>query len=353
MIRSLLFLALLAIGLALVERHLAHEATRERNARARVGRLVSEEEAASWQVRCFEVADGSGQRQLYLPYFGRWRCRTHGGAPVDTAALEALYSSLTQVQGVVQTNSPEDPTQYGIGTSSTWRVTFHGPGAQEPPHSDKIVAFDLGTPNPARGACFVRRVGESAIWLLESNPRAALDSPPVPGLPPLLAPHVIPADWPGWETGLARVRLMPRTGAGFSLEKRVPAPDASIDPRERPPHIWVLDPGPAESLATSLQSTAYTLFLSRLPYLDVRGPREREALGLDQPVATLLLEAAGTEPLQLLLGAALPDGRVPLWNAETGRAYLLKGEVADLLAPPREVFVTESDANPWDPYLRQ
>lgn len=352
MIRALVILAVALALLTLADGSLRERAAAERAARARVGRLVPEEEAADLAVRCLEVQDASGNSDLYLPYFGRWRCRTHAGAPADEAQLRALIEGLLTGEGVVHSESPTDPAAYGIGAARTWRVTLHGEAALQPPHEDPLVSFDLGTPLPGRDACFVRRVGESRVWLLERNPRAGLDAPPVAGLPPLLAPHVLPADWPGFAEGLARLRVETAAG-GLVLEKRVPPPDPGADPRERPRFLWVLDPGPGESLAASLQATAFSLFLQRLPYRDVRGPSDRALLGLDAPRSAIVLEAADGTSTRLLVASPLPDGRVPLWNEATGRPYVLEAEVAELLTPPREVFATESDANPWDPYLHR
>ena len=215
------------------------------------------------------------------------------------------------------------------------------------------MTFELGRSLPGRDACFVRRVGEPRVWLLESDPRLRLDAPSAAGLPPLLDPHVVPAAWPGWQAGLARVDVRVDGEPRFVLEKRVPPPDATADPRQRPSFLWVLDPGLSERVAASLQSTAYTLFLSRIPYTDVLGPRDREALGLANPVATLELTAADGAVLALAVGRALPDGRLPVWNGFTNRPYLLANDVAGLLVPPREAFTTTGEENPWDPYLRR
>ncbi len=316
MMRSILILLCLAIGLGYADQQLGKRAAAEREARARVGRFLGDAEVSTWSVSCFEISNAAGQNFLYLPYFGRWRCRSHNGAPVDTQAIEALYRSLTEGDGIVLEEQPRDVADYGIGDSTGWRVTFHGEAALQPPHSDPIVSFDIGRVVEGREAVYVRRTGESRVWLLESNPRAALDAPTIPGLPPLLTPYLIPTDWAGWEQGLARATLEEAGQPRYVLERRVPPPNAGGDPRERPSSIWVLDPGLSESLATPLQSTAFTFFLQRVPYLDVLGPRDRTGLGLDAPPRTLVLQPASGPALRLGIGNPLPDGRVPLCHGE-------------------------------------
>jgi hypothetical protein len=350
--RSILILLCLVLGLGYADQQLGKRAAAERESRARVGRFLDKAEVSEWSVSCFEVSNTLGQNFLYLPYFGRWRCRSHNGAPVETQAIEALYLSLTEGEGIVLDEQPRDSANYGIGTATGWRVTFHGEAALQRPHSDPIVSFEIGDVVEGRQAVYVRRVGESRVWLLETNPRAALDAPTAAGLPPLLTPYLVPGDWSGWEQGLARVTLEDAGRTRYVLEKRVPPLTGGGDPRERPSFIWVLDPGLSESMAAQLQSMAFTFFLQRVPYLDVLGPRDRTGLGLDAPTRTLVLQPASGPPLRLGIGTPLPDGRVPLWNGETERAYLVSGEVGTLLTPPREVFTTASDQNPWDPYLR-
>ena len=305
--RRLLLLAAAAVLLAVWERSLASAARRERAARSRVGRMVPEEERASMPIAALKL-EGGGQRLTFGRVGGRWRCLELHQAPASRASIQSLVDKLTRSQGVVQTTDVEQAPTYGINTPATIRVSICGPRVLEEPGGDVLVTFDVGQAVPGRDGAFVRRRGTPAIWSIDANPHVELAERVAPGLPPLLEPGLVPRDWPGWTSGLVRVFVDFADGSAYELAKR-PVELAPEDLQAGAlPWSWVLLREGAERATANQATTAFTLFLERVPYLDVLDRAQRTALGLDTPraVVTLAGYEEGPDPAR---PGPLPFGR--------------------------------------------
>jgi hypothetical protein len=269
--------------------------------------------------------------------------------------VQALVEALVGTDGTVRSADGENAADYGIGTPATIRVSLAGPRAFDDQGGDVRASFDVGASVPGRDAAFVRRTGRPEIWCLDADPRALLE--PGGDLPPLVDARVAPADWPGWEQGLARVTIE-RGGGDLVLERRVLAPDELARPDTGAPALWRLVTAAGEEHAANLLAHGYTLFLQRARFTSVlAGPGEldgerRAALGFDAPAARVVLVAGDAPPLELLLAAPRSDGRVAVLEPASGVAALVDGAVAELLAPQPAWLLPDAETNRWDPYLR-
>lgn len=345
---------LLACGLAVLllwNRALEQESTTERDRRGRVQALTSAEERQALTIAAVRV-EGPGARYLFARSSGQWIALDAFGAPVEEERLTALVRALTQAPALVQEEDPSDATRYGLDAPTTLRVSLCGTKARSDPQGDVHAAFDVGSRIPGREATYVRRVGTSEIWALESDLRSLLDARIDRALPPLLDPFVVPRSWPGWSEGLARVTIARRDGAVTVLERRPAEIDAPAAARGAKPWAWFVDPGPGEQRAPDVQAYAYTLFLERVPFAGLLDPAEKSALDLASPPAVVTLTTLEGRALPLALGAPLVDGRVPLWNPASQMLFALDPEVARLLAPGAELLVAE-ETSPWDAWLRR
>ena len=354
--RALVLLGLSAALLFAWERNLSRRAALERLERSRVGQLVSPEERASLSLSALRIEERGQPTRTYGRVRGRWRCIEHFLAPADVGALESLVQSLLDAQGFVVTDRIDDASAYGVTGTSALRVSLCGPKVLEDPGGDVQLAFDLGSSVPRDGGSFLRRRGEPEVWAVDADPRAFLQHEPA--TPPLLEPYVVPRDWPGWRAGLTRLRIERAQGSRFVLERR----RFELPPEElragRVPWRWILQPGSSERDAARLQSHALSLFVQRIPFEEVLDPRLREQAFGAATTDRLVLEAEGVDALELWF-APLPatrgddDADHVAWNPETGTLFRVSGAVVDLALPSVELFLADSDANPWHPYLER
>jgi len=349
--RVILALTLVFAGLLAWERALAARAHDARAEKSRVGRLVPEALRAKLSLSAVRLERGGADTLTYGRVRGRWRCLDRFLAPADVGAIERLVGGLLDAQGFVVSDDTAEASAYGLVGADRVRVSLCGPRVLEDPSGDVQIAFDLGASVPGEGGSFVRQRGSRDVWAIDSDPRAALVSA-TPELPPLLEPYVIPRDWAGWRDGLVRLEVRPTGGPSFVLERRT----FELPPEKlragRVPWKWILQPGPSERPAARLQSHAFSLFVQRIPYVRVLDPARRDEL-VPPGVSELTIEAAGSASLVLRFGPALPDGTTPVWNVDTGSLLALDAEVLPLTLPDLALFLEDSEANPWDPWLRR
>ena len=346
-----LFLVLAAtVLLVLWNVHVGRAEERLRVERSRVGRLLTPEERQDVPMAAVKVELG-GRSLLYGRFEGLWRCREYHLAPADTQAIESLFQKLTEAEGVVVTSETSEAPTYGINTPETIRVYLCGRRVLEDPAGDVLFAFDIGKAIPGRDGGFVRRRGTKEIWAIDSNPRLELERP-APDLPPMLARGVVPRAWPGWRSGFQQV-FVDRRASGFELTRS----EIELEPEAlqagQVPWKWMLATETGQVEAASGPAVAYSLFLQKIPYVEVLPREERQAHGIATPAAVVTLAAAEGEPLEVILGPPRGDGRTPIWVPFTQTLYLVDDQVAELVAPDRARFAPGSEENPWDPYLRQ
>lgn len=168
--------------------------------------------------------------------------------------------------------------------------------------------------------------------------RARLARRPAPGLPPLLQEELVPQAWREASGGILRVERRAPDGT-LVVERR----ERELDPAEvRPgmlPWTWVLDPGANERVDDGLERFVATL--EALAYVDVLDPERRAELGLERPVATLVLVPREGAPLELLFGPRDAEGGA-VWVA--GTLYRLSNATLDTLFVPRATLLAELDA---------
>jgi hypothetical protein len=347
-VRRALALALLACAVALVlERLLARSAAPA--GLARVGSLLTRAEHAALPQSglCLEIP-GQGEL-LYGSVEGRWRCLSWRGAPADRRAILELIAALSLAPALERDAGAADAAAFGLDPAHAVRVSVCGPAMLEAPDRDARAVFDVGARTSSGGA-FVRRRGDATIWAVEADVLEPLA--PRAGRVPLIELGVVPSGWPGWVGGLVALRLVRAQGSGFELA-RAPIERVAAQAALGVPHLqWILDEPGAESGAAP-SAEAYVAFLQRAPFADVLDERRVGELGVTEVGDALTLVPATGAELVLSLGEPLPDGRVPLWNADVRTLYALEADVARLLAPAGALLRSSSAGNPWEPHLRR
>lgn len=347
----------LLAGLVLWDRALSQAAVAERAERQRVGRLIPSVEREAMQIAALRLEFGSGERHLYARVGGMWRCLTAFNAPADAQALQALIGKLSEAEGRVQSDDPEQGPTYGIGTNETVRVSFCGPNVLADPMGDVLWACDVGRSFTGGDGSFVRVRGSREIWALDVDPHVEIDARHRPHLPPMLDGTIPSAAWASQRGGIERIFVDRRDGTGFELLRN----PIEVTPGEmRPgvvPYEWILDPGESQQICHLQLATAFVFFSQTAPYEDLLSPAAADELGFDDPSydpwVTVTLDPVQGDPLRLLVGDPLPGRGVPVQNPFTGLTYEVSREVADLLQPSAQQLLDPQLGNPWEPYLRR
>jgi len=239
-------------------------------------------------------------------------------------------------EGLVQTRSVEDAPRFGLNVPTTQRILLQGPRAGQAPGGDVRAVLELGSGDDS--GYFARRQGTKEIWSVAGDVHARLAQRPAPGLPPLLAPTLVPSAWREASGGIVRVERRAPDGT-LVVERR----ERALDPAEvRPgmlPWTWVLDPGANERVDDGLER--FVAAVEALPYVDVLDPARRAELGLETPVATVVLVPRAGAPLELAFGPRDAEGGAV---SVAGTLYRLSARTLDALFVPRATLLSELEA---------
>jgi hypothetical protein len=350
--RALGLLGGFVLVLALAELALARRDVRQRAEEAGVGPLFARAEAENLTKQPALRVELPGATYTYGRVEGQWRCFTLHDAPADGAALERWLAELAGAEGFVRARTVAEAPTYGINAPETIRVSIQGPRAAQVSGGDVLVTLELGHALAGGAGRFVRKKGTKEIWSVAGDLGAPLAARVAPGLPPLLAPTVVPARWLGTAGGAWRIELV--RGATRLELARVERTHAPLDlqPGALPWH-WVLEPAGEARALDEYAAEAFVRWLENLPYVGVLPPAERAAR-LAAPLARVGLHGREGAPLELTFGAAGANGRLALWVEASATLYEVEPAVLALAVPERRTLLEASAASePWSGALER
>ncbi|TAJ13708.1 MAG: hypothetical protein EPO68_13055 [Planctomycetota bacterium] len=339
--------AVLALALFGADRLLDARRADRRRGELRIGRLIPKEDRERASVAAVQVDVGK-ESLVFANESGLWRSSwKHAVGSGDR--LKSLIGKLHEAEGMIQSDDPARAASFGFDPARQVRVTLLDPQLQS------LGAFDLGTGFADRERCFVRRAGETKVWDVDANPWEEL-APAAPGLPPLVHPFVMPYGWPGEGAGLmesVEVERPDGTAYKLTLHELELTPEQMRE-ENRQNYEWRLTRGiePAAP-TTGFLGPAYTLYLLKVPFLDVIDPAEAAGLGFDAPRGRVRLVPSKAQPAELVLAPKLSQGRHALRCSVTGLAYRIDPQAQAILFPAAEQLLPPATDNPWDPYLRR
>lgn len=216
---------------------------------------------------------------------------------------------------------------------------------------DVLLAVEVGAARPAVDGCFLRRPGQDAIWAVDTNPRSVLDE--VHGGAPLMDPTLVPAVFPGEGHSVVAAEVERSDGTRYALVMR----QVEVTPEQEamgvPGIRWVLTvPDGGDQQVNAVLSISYLSFLRLAPWHAVLDPARLAELGLDTPIARLVLRADDGRTLTLVVGPPDAEGVHAVADLTLQCAYLITSEVAGLLAPDAEQLIFPG-RNPWERWLQR
>jgi hypothetical protein len=210
---------------------------------------------------------------------------------------------------------------------------------------------EVGAARPGVDGCFLRRPGDAAIWAVDTDPRAVLDG--VHGRAPLLDQSLVPAVFPGDGHTVVAAEVERSDATRYALVMR----RLEVTPQQAalgaPSVRWVLTvPDQAEDQSVNpVLSISYLSFLRLAPWEQVLDPARLQELGLDVPIARLVLRADDGRTLTLVIGPPNDRGLHAVADLTLQCAYLVTSEVAGLLAPDPQQLIFPG-RNPWEGWLQ-
>lgn len=338
-----LLVALLAADDALLERQRA-----ARDEGVRVGRFLPKAEGDALLVAAVTLRAGDGRQWVYGRIGGLWRCLDLHQAPVREADVQALLDGVRDGEGTLHSRDPARAADYGFGTERAWTVSFHGPGLMSAPDKDVRLAVEVGDRVPGLQGCYLRRLGQDAVWAVDRDLHEQLDAG---GPAPLLDPHLLPSGWPPSREPIRRVQVQREDGVAYAIEARASEPPPGAPPGTEGGVRWVLvDGSGGEQPLGHILGISYLSFLGVAAWEEIVDPAELPALGLEHPAARLVLQA-GISSLSLLASGPDAQGRRVLVNPELKCAYRVSADVFTLLVPDKEQLLF-APVNPWEAWLK-
>ena len=349
MLRRMIVLAALLLGLVALDRGQRDAAAERRQESLRVRALVSAAQREGRPIAVVRVEDGDGSAHFYGRQDVLWRCLDYRAAPALADRLEQLVAGLYEAQGVVLSENPQHPQDYGLDVPSMRTISLHG-AEMDPkdPNSDVVLAIEVGAAVVGADGCYARIRGERAIWTIDVDPGAVVGRDPSER-PSLADPALVPGAWPGASPRLQTVKVARVGQPAFELEMRSKEISSEEAMQGVPSFEWVLRREGSESLAGLGQAAGFANHLLSAPWTAIMDSALAPTLGFDAPRAEVTLIGGGGEPCRLVLGGRTPSGRLAVLNSFSRLVYEVELAEEALLFPPAEAFAEGAVDNPWDP----
>ncbi len=354
MVRTLLVALSLLAAFAFWDSRLTAGEQDAREASARVGRFVPEEEAGAIRISGLTIRV-SGVDHTYARVGGIWRCVSAYGATALEGALLSAVESLLVAEGVVQTSNPDRAALYGFNEEQEVRISLHGAKMFSAPDRDVQLAIDVGLSIPGAEGCYARRSGSDEIWAIDHDARVDLAPAGLGSLPPLLDPSVTPGTWVAKAGNLRRILVLHNDPFRESFELQRSDVERTEQELELglPTWEWTLRQGTQEQPCEPLRVWAYERFFAHIPYRGVLDTAEFQGEDGPRVRARVQVYSDNADPIELRIYDRHRLGGYPILNTFTGTVHLLSQEIYDLLVPDGSELVGLTGNNPWEPWLRR
>ena len=295
--------------------------------------------------------EGGAQRLLYARSRGMWRCLSAWGAPCDGPRVEALVLGLIGAHGVVLDASDASRPRFGLDGAQTVEIALHGKALLEDPKGDEVLRARFA----AADSPFAMLSARPGVLELDFWPGAAV-SPAGPGLPPLLETRIAPGVFPLPGKRVDHMFVQRANGPSYELARRTREPSQEPDPTDPGAALgweWWLIEGERQVLMGPLRGEAYVTWIPRAPYIALADPASAAERGFDAPSAKLTLVPDEGPPLEIELGAVLPEGGMWVRAPATPLLSRIDARTAAMILPDLIDLTDDTRDNVWDLALRK
>jgi hypothetical protein len=302
-----------------------------------VERLVAPERLAGNTTAAFTL-ESNGSEVTYLRSKGLWRCREAFGAVCPSEAVGAFLEGVLGARGTVVCAGPDCAARAGLDAPGGLRLSLHGTKFLSDPQQDTFV--EIAFAPPTAGATFAAVVGTERVLAIDRDPRPFLDTTGRPA--PLVDTRVLAGCFAPEFAGFERMFV----DRGASSIELVSAPGSSPDAERN----WQIVVEGVRKDALLWRVGGYVSLWVRLRWDQTLDPRERAALGLEPPLATITLAPNVGSPFEIAVSAPATN-RVHLWNRATNVVASVRAELLPLLVPDAADFTRVEGGNPWEAWL--
>jgi hypothetical protein len=267
-----------------------------------------------------------------------WRCREAFGAICPSDVVGAFLEGVLGAHGAIVCTGPDCAARVGLDAADGLRLSLHGTKFLSDPQQDTFLELAFA---PARaGATFAGVVGTERVLTIDRDPRAFLDT--ANRRAPLVDTRVLAGcfapDWAGFERifidrGASSIELVSTPGSSPDAERKW---QIVFEDGRKDPLLWRIG--------------GYVSLWVRLRWDQTADPRDRAALGLEPPLATITLAPNVGSPFEIAVSAPAAN-RVYLWNRATNVVASVRAELLPLLVPDAADFTRVEGGNPWEAWL--
>jgi len=341
-----------------IDRSLESAEAQSRDMRDRIGRLIKKEDRDRIPLAAITVEIGETAKWTYAKLGDRWRVLDATNAVADADALDRLWKSFLEGEGVVHSADNNRLAEYGFSNQNVIRVVLHGPEVNKKKDKDVRWRCELGNRIADLGGCYVRLEGSSRVWAMDSDPRSIIEDSQRGALPPLVEGTLISRSTlqSGGQFDTVTIEAPGRPPLRLKLEQ------VAIDPRDldamkggRDPFTWVATSG--GEVATVDGKTAMAFYQVTMSAKGARllDPKIASARGIDVEKgageARLSFGNDSGVRFQLLVSPPATNGARAVYNTESKVLFELDAELAQLLLPELAELAASSPENPWQQYL--
>jgi hypothetical protein len=326
--RYLLVVLLGVLGLLVATDHLVEKSQRQhRHTTATLRQFAN---LSVDQVQSFQLRPGkTAPTWTYVRRDSIWRYPDYFDAFVESGRVDQFLGSLLQSAGTVVGTDPTAPAHFGLQPEEAIEVILQSPSGA------LLLKALIGRGAPGRGAgeAYVKKAGNDTLLHLHANPRRALGG----GDPPMLDRRVLPAALK--RKPLAQIAFEHSSGLRNlrRIETAAGAPPLPGRPPQGPTYAWLATFANEEHTCLNASAFAYTSFLTRLRFEELRDPRTTEAFESITGRLQMVDEDGIVDVLEV--GSRNDQGHIYLRHRSSGQVLTITAAKAALLFPARSALL--------------
>lgn len=341
-----------------IDRSFESTEAQSRDMRDRIGRLIKKEDRDRIPLAAITVEIGETAKWTYAKLPDRWRVLDASNAVADADALDRLWKSFLDGEGIVHSADNNRLAEYGFSNQNVIRVVFHGPDVNKKKDKDVRWRCELGNRIADLGGCYVRLEGSSKVWAMDSDPRSIIEDSRRGALPPLVEGTLVSRSTlqSGGQFDTVTIEAPGRPPLRLKLEQ------VAIDPSDmeamrggKDPFKWVATSGGEVAEVDPRTAMAFYQVMMSAKGARLLDPKIASARGIDVEKnvgeSKLSFGSDSGVGFELIVSPPATNGARAIYNTESKVLFEVDAELAQLLVPELAELAAASPENPWQQYL--